>query len=119
MKKRSLIILTLFISLFLFVGCGKKENELIGTWEGHSNEVEEQYQMGATFIFETDGKVTYKNSYGTNATGKYVIKEDHIVSIEVSAWDKAKEYKYKIEDGKLSLTAQDQYSPSYVGLEKK
>ena len=118
MKKKLLLMVTLFATVLLFAGCGKKENELIGKWEGHSNEVEEAYQMEASFEFESEGKVTYINSYGTNTVGTYKIN-DNTVIIEVSAWDKPKEYKFKIEDGKLDLIAQDNYSPSYVGLEKK
>ena len=118
MKKKYLLLIALFVSVLVVTGCGKKENELIGTWSGHSNEVSEEYQMEATFIFESEGKVTYKNSYGTNTTGTYKIK-DNIVTIEVSAWDKAKEYKFKIDGDKLDLIAQDDYSPSYEGLEKE
>ena len=118
MKTKVLLIITLFATLFLFTGCGKKENELIGKWEGHTNEVEVAYQMQASFEFESEGKVTYIDDYGTNAVGTYKITDNTVV-IEVSAWDKPKEFKFKIEDGKLDLIAQDNYSRSYVELEKK
>ena len=118
MKTKVFLLISLFATLFLFAGCGKKENVLIGKWEGHTNEVEKEFQMEASFEFESEGKVTYINSYGTNAVGTYKIS-DNIVTIELSAWEKPKEYKFKIEDGKLDLIAQDNYSPSYVGLEKK
>ena len=118
MKKKYLLVLSLFVSLFLFAGCGKNDNELVGKWEGHTYAAEEEYQISTTFEFENGGKVTYINGYGTNATGKYTVSGNTVV-IEVSAWDKPKEYKFKIEDNKLDLTAQDDYSPSYVGLEKK
>ncbi len=118
MKKKVLLLVTLFATVLLFAGCGKKENDLIGKWEGHTNEVDEIYQMQVTFEFESEGKVTYINSYGSNVVGKYTINDNTVV-IEVSDWDKAKEFKYKIEDGKLDLIAQDDYSQSYVGLEKK
>jgi hypothetical protein len=117
MKTKVLLLITLCATLFLFTGCGKKENELIGKWEGHTNEVEESLQMKASFEFESEGKVTYINDYGSNVVGSYKIV-DNTVTIEVSSWDKPKEYKFKIEDGKLDLIAQDN-SQSYVGLEKK
>ena len=118
MKKSLLLVTTLLISLFVLVGCESKDNELVGTWKGHSNEIEEQFQTKVTFIFENEGKVTYISDYGTNVVGKYKIKDGNTVTIDVSAWDKAKEFKFKIYDGKMDLIAQDDHSQSYVGLEE-
>ena len=118
MKKKYLLTIILFLSIIFVVGCGKDDNELVGRWEGHTYAADVEYQVDTTFIFENGGKVTYINGYGTNVVGKYEVSGNTVI-IEVSSWDKPKEYKFKVDGDKLDMTAQDDYSPSYVGLEKK
>ena len=110
--KKYLITLCLVFSLFILVGCGSK-NELVGTWEGETND-----GLKTTFIFESGKTVKYDNEYGFDSEGTYEIKDD-IVTIKLDSWDASKEYKFEVKDGKLTLTAQDAYSPSYKDMIKK
>lgn len=110
MKKKIVLSLVLVLSLFLVVGCGKKE-AIAGTWQGKSTD-----GIKVTLTFD-NGKFTYKNDY-SSTEGTYKIKDD-VVTISAEAWSKDKEYKFEIKDGKLSLTANDIISPNYKDLEKK
>lgn len=109
--KRFLVCLVAVISIFLVTGCGK--NAIVGTWEGTSND-----GLKTTFEFKNDGKVAYDNEYGFNSTGTYKLKGSTI-TIKLETWEKEKEYKFEIKNNKLSLTAQDDYSPSYKDMKKK
>ena len=110
MKKIFASIVTVCF-LFILVGCGKS-NKLIGTWKGAT-----QDGLKTTFKFEKNDKVTYENEYGFNSTGTYKITDDK-VEISLESWSEAKVYKFEVKDGKLNLTATDQYSPSYAGMTK-
>ena len=110
--KRFLICMITIMTIFLVTACGSK-NALVGTWEGKTND-----GLETTFVFKKDGKVEYKNEFGFNSEGTYKTKGD-IVTISLESWDKDKEYKFEVKDKKLSLTAQDEYSPSYKDMEKK
>ena len=109
--KRFLVCMIAIVSLFLVTGCGKKA--IVGTWEGATTD-----GMKTTFEFKSNGDVAYDNEYGFDSTGTYKIK-GNIITIELKSWTKAKEYKYEIKDNKLSLTAQDDYSPSYKDMKRK
>lgn len=109
--KRILVCLIAVISIFLVTGCGK--GSIVGTWEGASSD-----GLKTTFEFKKDGTVAYDNEYKFASTGDYTIKGD-ILTIKLESWEKTKEYKYEIKKNKLSLTAQDDYSPSYKDMEKK
>lgn len=109
--KKILICMIAVVSIFLVTACGKKA--IVGTWEGESND-----GLKTTFVFKSDGKVEYKNEYGFDSTGTYKIKDD-IVTISLKSWDKDKEYKFEVKSNKLTLTAQDEYSPSYKEMKKK
>ena len=98
--------------LFLVVGCGKS-NKLVGTWEGAT-----QDGLKTTFVFNKDNTVKYDNEYGFNSTGKYEIK-DSKVTITLESWSQPKVYEFEVKNGKLSLTATDQYSPSYKDMKRK
>ena len=100
------------LCLLVIVGCGKKE-KIVGTWYGETND-----GLETTFVFKSNGNVTYENSYGINSEGTYKVKDD-IITISLATWDVSKEYKFEIKDNKLSLTAQDGYSPSYTDMIKK
>ncbi len=110
MKK--LTVLLVSISLLLLVGCGKK-SPLVGTWKGDSND-----GLNTTFVFKKNGDVEYKNEFGIESKGTYKINKDE-VTIKIESWDKAKVYKFKVKDSKLSLSATDKYSPSYKNMIKK
>lgn len=109
--KRFLVCMVAILSIFLVTGCGK--NAIVGTWEGSSTD-----GLKTTFEFKSNGDVAYDNEYGFDSIGTYKIKGDTI-TIKLDSWDKEKEYKYEIKDKKLSLTAQDEYSPNYKDMEKK
>lgn len=110
--KKYLVSLITVISIFLVVGCGKS-NKLVGTWTGKTND-----GLETTFEFKKDGSVNYDNEYGFNSTGTYEIKDDK-VTISLESWDKEKVYEYSVNNGKLTLTATDKYSPSYKDMSKK
>ena len=99
----------LCLSLFLMTGCGS--DKLKGAWSGESND-----GLKATFTFDGKDKVNYKNDFFEN-DGTYTIK-DNKVTIK-GVWDNDKVYEFTIKDGKLDLTATDNYSPSYKDLKKK
>lgn len=112
MKKNLLLLVTVFASLFILVGCGKS-NALVGEWTGDTED-----GLTTTFTFNDDGTAKYSNEYEFNSEGTYEIKEE-VVTITMEFWDQPKEYTFKIEDGKLSLTANDVYSPNYKEMTKK
>ena len=118
MKKKYLLILTLFVSLFVLVGCGGKDNALVGKWQGYSDDGKEYGEQEAIFEFKSDDTVSFVSGYGIEGNGTYEIKED-IVSIKLDSWEKAKDYKFEVKDNKLSLKAQDEYSPSYSEMVKQ
>ena len=110
--KKIIVCLVAVLSLVLVTGCGKS-SPLIGKWEGKTND-----GMKTTFEFKKKDKVSYSNEYGINSEGTYKVKDD-IVTISLEAWSQDKEYKFEVKNNKLSLTAQDKYSPSYKDMEKK
>ena len=110
--KKIVLYFSLILAVFVLVGCGKK-NELEGTWKGATND-----GLEVTIVFKSGGEMTYATEFMSESKGTYEVKDD-IVTINVEAWSQAKEYKYEIKDGKLNLTAQDEYSPSYTGLVKE
>lgn len=110
MKKKIVLSLLTVLSLFMVIGCGKKD-AIKGTWEGKSND-----GIEVTFTFK-DGNFTYKNAYAT-VEGEYSIKDNN-VTMNSEDWSKEKIYNYEIKDKKLTLTATDKISPSYTDLEKK
>ena len=115
MKKKYLLLITLFVSLFLFVGCGKEKSELVGTWKGLTDGESREYQMETTYTFDDDGTVKYSNEYGFDSTGTYKI-DGNKVTIKLTTWDKEKVYEFSIKDDKLTLTIDDQISPTYTDM---
>lgn len=111
MKKFLMSVVAVF-ALVLVVGCGKG-NALVGTWEGATND-----SLKTTFTFEKGDKVSYENEFGIKSEGTYKI-DGNKVTINLKSWDKEKVYKFEVKDKKLSLTATDQYSPSYKDMIKK
>lgn len=110
MKKILAITLVLAI-LFSFAACGGKKDVLSGKWEGSSADTP------ATWTFD-DGKCKLSLDYGSDFImdneGTYKIDEKAgTVTIEMKLWDEAKVYEYKLDGSKLTLTATDEFSPSY------
>jgi len=92
----------------------KPENKIIGTWQGPTSD-----GLDTAFVFKEDGKLEYANQFGIEDKGTYEFKDDDKISIKIELWDTAKEYKYEFKDKEtLSLTATDEYSPSYDQLKK-
>ena len=110
--KRIIICLIALISIVVVTGCGKT-NDLVGTWKGETND-----GLKTTFTFTKGNDVKYENEYGIKSEGTYEI-EDDIVTINLKSWNEDKKYKFEIKDKKLTLTAQDKYSPSYTDMIKK
>ena len=111
--KKIIICLVALLSLVLITGCGSKKNELVGTWKGETND-----GLKTTLTFKKNGDIKYENEYGFDSEGTYEI-EDEIVTINLKSWSETKKYKFEIKDKKLSLTAQDKYSPSYTDMAKQ
>ncbi len=107
--KKVLVGLVLCLSLVFITGCGS--DKLKGAWSGESND-----GLKSTFTFDGKGEVTYKNDYYEN-NGTDTIEYNKVTIKDVFSDNKT--YEFKIEDEKLSLTATDNYSPSYKDLEKK
>ena len=110
MKKTLLSFVAAFFVLLL-VGCGKS-NKLIGKWTGKTND-----GLKTTWVFEKKDVVKYENEFGIKSNGTYKIT-DNIVTISLESWSNPIDYEFDIHDGKLYLTAQNKYSPSYDGLTK-
>ena len=117
MKKR-LLLIPLFLVSFLFFGCGKSSNELLGTWKGLTDGSSREYQLETTFNFKSDDKLEYSNEFGIKSNGTYEINENK-VAIKLEIWDESKIYEFKVNGDKLSLTATDTYSPSYSEMVKQ
>ena len=111
--KKVLGCLVLVCLLVLVTACGGKSNALVGTWEGKTND-----GLKTTFEFKKGGDVKYSNEYGFDSEGTYEI-DGNMVTINLKTWSEAKKYKFEVKDKKLSLTAQDQFSPSYKDMAKK
>ncbi|MDL2220810.1 DUF5640 domain-containing protein [Eubacteriales bacterium OttesenSCG-928-N14] len=111
-KKVVLGILLLAAMMLTMVACGGSSNDaLSGTWEG-------TYEDGAaTWTFDGKGKCTLTNVFSSDLKGSYTIDGED-VSIKLDDWENAKLYHYKIDGSKLTLTADDAYSPNYE-LQKK
>ena len=118
MKKKLLLISILFVSLFVFAGCGGSDNELVGTWKGLTDGESRDMQMETTFTFKSGGNVEYSNEFGIESTGTYEIKENK-VDIKLESWDQTKTYEFKVDGDKLSLIVTDAYSPSYSEMVKQ
>lgn len=109
--KKVLISFVAVCSIFLLTGCGSS-NKLIGKWVGKSND-----GIESTFTFEKKNVFKYQNEFISENEGTYEIKDD-VVTLNLDLWSSPKDYKFEVKDGKLSLTATDQFSPSYTDLEK-
>ena len=106
------IAILLGIALTILTGCNF--DTIVGTWEGAT-----QNGIKTTFTFGKDGNVTYSNEYGIESEGTYELKENGIITITLQSWEKPKEYRYEVKNNKLNLRASDNYSPSYIEMEKK
>lgn len=117
MKKKFLLLSLFFVSLFVLVGCGSS-NELVGKWKGLTDGDSRENQIETTFEFKSGEDVEYSNEYGIKSSGTYEIK-DNTVTIKLDTWDQSKDYEFKVDGDKLSLTATDRYSPSYSEMVKQ
>ena len=106
--KKVLVGLVLCLSLVFITGCGS--DKLKGAWSGESND-----GLKSTFTFDGKGEVTYKNDFYENK-GTYTIENNKVTIKDV--WSDNKVYEFTIKDDKLTLTATDNYSPSYKNLGK-
>ena len=102
-----LLVLMLGISMLLIAGCGGSGDALKGTWEG-------TYEDGdASWTFDGKGACTITSIVLDKSPGKYTIKDGEKVDITLDLWDAPLTYTYKIEGTKLTLTADNGYSPNY------
>jgi len=114
MKKTIALLLVLVLGAALLAGCGNDSggDVLKGTWEG-------TYEDGnATWTFDGSGKCKLTTVFLDKEPGKYTIKNGTEVDITIDGWSEAITYTYKIDGSKLTLDANNPYSPNYV-LTKK
>ena len=80
MKKRGIV----FVSLLVFaialalIGCGKKENSIVGNWEYSDTE----NGIGAVYDLKDDGTGTYAMTVGEEEVVyelKYEVKDNHLL----------------------------------------
>ena len=104
--KKTLMLITVLACVFMFIGCGDKSDVLKGTWVG-------TYEDGdATWTFDGKGKCTLDNVLGEPMDGTYTI-EDKSVNIKIDVWDTPTLYHFEIKDNKMTLKADNNYSPNY------
>ncbi len=108
---RKYIMVVLLVVLFLVTACSS--NRIVGKWIDTNED-----NIETIFEFKNDGEVLYTNSDGVEVAGTYNLDGDLII-INLEIWSKPIEYKFFIEDEKLTLTSNDDYSPSYINMEKR
>jgi predicted small secreted protein len=113
MKKTIALVLALMLCITLFASCGGSGGDVLkGTWEG-------TYEDGnASWNFDGNGKCKLTTVFLDKEPGTYTIKNDTEVDVTINGWSDAITYTYKIDGDKLTLTANDPYSPNY-DLKKK
>lgn len=112
MKK--ILVSLVLVSLVFITGCGSKNNELLGTWDGVTDD-----NLATTFKFEKNGKISYNNGFGISSDGTYKINGEN-VTIKLKNWSKEKVYKFEVKENKLSLTSvNNDGSPNYKNMTKK
>jgi len=107
MKKTIMMIMLvgLVACVVILTGCSNKE-PLEGTWVG-------TYEDGeATWVFDGEGGCTLTNIFREDQPGTYVI-DGETVEIQIHDWDSPIIYKFKVDGDKLTLTADNPYSPNY------
>lgn len=111
MKKIFISLITICM-IFIITGCGKKD-PLIGTWEGKNND-----GRNTIFTFKKDNKINFDNGL-VKLDGTYSTKGDTL-TIKIEAWQKDRNYIFKIENNTLNLTPKDNDGmPTYKKLIKK
>jgi predicted small secreted protein len=108
MKRTIRLLLVLVIGFTLLAGCGGGGGDVLkGTWSG-------TYEDGdATWTFDGSSKCKLTTVFLDKEPGKYTIKNDTEMDITIDIWGEAKTYFYKIEGSRLTLTANDSFSPNY------
>jgi len=113
MKRTIALALALMLCITLLASCGGSGGDALkGTWEG-------TYEDGdAAWTFDGSGKCKLTTYFLDKEPGTYTIKSDTEVDVTINGWSDAITYTYKIDGDKLTLTANDPYSPNY-DLKKK
>jgi len=107
MKKSIALLLAMILGVSLFAGCGGSGDVLKGTWQG-------TYEDGdATWIFDGSGKCNLTTVFLDKKPGTYTIANETKVDINIDGWEAPITYSYTINGSKLTLTANDPYSPNY------
>ena len=108
--KKVLLSFLVCSMLLLLTACGS--NKLKGNWSGATNDgIKTEWKF-------TSNKVSYENEFGIKSEGTYEIKDD-VVTIDLEVWSNPISYKFEVKDNKLSLIAQDQFTPSYKDMTRK
>jgi hypothetical protein len=120
MRKTKSIMLVLATVMALMIvlsmtacggGGGGGGDELKGTWTGRSEDME------VTWIFDGKGGCKMENEFGFKDEGTYELS-GNAITIDLSKWDEALGYTYKIDGSHMSLVADESIRPSYE-LDKK
>ncbi len=107
----TVMALMIVLSMTACGGGGGGGDELKGTWAGRSQDME------ATWIFDGKGGCKMENEFGFKDEGTYELS-GNAITIELSKWDEALGYTYKIDGSHMSLVADESIRPSYE-LDKK
>jgi hypothetical protein len=107
----TVMALMIVLSMTACGGGGGGGDELKGTWTGRSQDME------VTWIFDGKGGCKMENEFGFKDEGTYELS-GNAITIELSIWDEALGYTYKIDGSHMSLVADESIRPSYE-LDKK
>ncbi len=107
----TVMALMIVLSMTACGGGGGGGDELKGTWTGRSEDME------VTWIFDGKGGCKMENEFGFKDEGTYELS-GNAITIELSKWDEALGYTYKIDGSHMSLVAVDSIRPSYE-MDKK
>ncbi len=112
--KKLIPLLLLLAMLLTLAACGGGD-ALKGTWVDKGSE---EGDVEKTWVFNGRGVARFQvPEWRTDSEGTYSVDGD-TVTIMMPAWDEEKVYEFRLEGDSLTLTATDEYSPSYDMVRK-
>ena len=105
------LALTLVFGIALLAGCGGKSGDALkGTWEGVLSDG--GIDTDISWVFDGKGGLKFSNGYYDKQPGTYKITGDK-VELNVDGWENPIVYSFTVEGKKLTMTADNGYSPKY------